>query len=85
MELINHAHHLKIKIKGHPDISSEDWFEYAIISHNKDGTVFPTIQAQDQSALMGVLVSLHNLGLEIICFRDLLDAAFSNQNLMNGK
>ena len=85
MNRISHQHHLTVKIKGHPDISWEEWFENVKISHNKDGTACLTIQVQDQSALMGVLVSLHNLGLEIICLRDCLDDTLTNSNIMIGK
>jgi hypothetical protein len=70
MEKPEYIHKLTIKVKGHPDIFWDEWFEHAIIKNNEDGATDITLFVTDQSALMGILISLHNLGLEIICLQD---------------
>ena len=75
MEKSKHIHKLTIKIKDHPDIILNEWFDHAIIKNNEDSTTSITLLATDQSALLGILISLHNLGLEIICIQDHLEVS----------
>ena len=56
----------QIKIKGHLSSQWSEWFEDLIFSHHEDGTTILTGEIVDQSALNGVLNTIHSLNLELI-------------------
>ena len=57
----------QIKLATHLDLPWQDWFEALTLSHELDGNTRLTVVLPDQSALIGLLLRIHNLGLEIIC------------------
>ncbi len=56
----------QIKVKGQLDIGRLDWFEGWIITPVDNGSTMLTGRVADQSALLGVLIKIHNLNLPIV-------------------
>lgn len=55
-----------IILAGHLDLSWGDWFDTAALTHLPDGSTRLAIELPDQSALFGLLLRLHGLGLELL-------------------
>jgi len=56
----------RIKLDGHLDLPWGDWLEAASLTHQPDGATRLIVSLPDQSALIGLLLRIHNLGLGII-------------------
>jgi hypothetical protein len=56
----------QIELSGHLDASWGDWFEAVTLIHLPDGSTCLTIELPDQSALLGLLLRFHGLGLELV-------------------
>lgn len=55
-----------IKIKGHLEAQSQDWFDDLTITLTEDGDTILSGAITDQAALHGVLKKISNLGLTLI-------------------
>lgn len=55
-----------IILAGHLDLSWGDWFDTTALTHLPDGSTRLIIELPDQSALFGLLLRLHSLGLELV-------------------
>ena len=58
-----------IRVKGYLDDSWSDWFEGLRITHDSDGATVLVGPVVDQAALHGVLGKIRDLGLTLICAR----------------
>lgn len=56
----------QIELANHLDLPWQDMFEALTLSHQPDGNTRLIVALPDQSALIGLLLRIHNLGLEII-------------------
>lgn len=61
---INQSHY-RIRVKGRLDTDWSDWFDQFSIEHAAGYTLL-TGAVVDQSALLGLLIKLNDLGLTII-------------------
>jgi len=59
----------RIELDGHLDLPWRDSFGAASLVHQPDGTTCLTVSLPDQSALFGLLLRLHGLGLELLSLR----------------
>jgi hypothetical protein len=59
----------QVELAGHLDLSWGDWLGAATVIHRPDGNTFLTVSRLDQSALLGLLLRLHGLGLELVSLR----------------
>ena len=55
-----------IRVEGHLDNAWSDWFDGRTLSQLPDGTTTLTGPVADQSALHGLLLKLHNMGLSLV-------------------
>jgi hypothetical protein len=55
-----------IKIRGHLDIKWQDWFDGIMIKHLSNDETLLIGLVEDQSALHGILATIHNLGLSLL-------------------
>jgi len=55
-----------IQVKNHLDSNWEQWFEGMTITHIDGGITILSGDVRDQSALFGLLETLHNLNLSLI-------------------
>ena len=55
----------QIRVKGHLDANWSDWFDQFEIVYTEGHTLL-TGPVADQSALLGLLMKLHDLGLTVI-------------------
>jgi hypothetical protein len=55
----------QIQVKGRLDTAWSDWFDHFEIAYHEGHTLL-TGPVADQSALLGVLLKLHDLGLSVI-------------------
>jgi hypothetical protein len=58
----------RIRVKGHLDVSWQEWFEGLQILHEEGGTTLFSGSLQDQAALYGVLLKMRQLGLSLLWF-----------------
>ncbi len=56
----------QIRIKGHLSRDWNDWFEGLTITLEKDGNTLLTGLVRDQSALLGFIKKIRDLGLTLI-------------------
>jgi len=56
----------QIELSGHLDSTWGEWFRTVDLSHLPDGRTRITFELPDQSALLGLLLRLHGLGLELL-------------------
>ena len=56
----------KIRLQGHLEARSVDWFDDLSVAHEADGTTTLTGPMIDQAALYGLLRKLRDLGLPLI-------------------
>ena len=68
--MTNHYH---IRIKGHLDESWSAWLDDLVITHEADGVTRLSGPVADQSALLGLLRRLHDLGLTLISVTNAVD------------
>lgn len=59
----------QIELTGHLDFSWGDWFDVVTQTHLPDGRTRLIFELPDQSALLGLLLRLHSLGLELVNLR----------------
>ncbi len=74
----------EIRVKGRPVRDWGDWFrEMRVQATGEDGQALPELllagALPDQSALLGVLMRLHNLNLTILSVRDVEEEAENNE------
>ncbi len=55
-----------IRIAGHLSESWAEWFEGQTIRHEENGDTTLLGTVADQSALLGLLIRIHDLGLKLI-------------------
>lgn len=55
-----------IRIKGHLDLSWQDWFEGLTIVHEDEGTSRLFGSLRDQAALHGILAKIRGLDLTLL-------------------
>jgi hypothetical protein len=55
-----------IHIKGHLDLSWQEWFEGLAIIHEDEGDTTLAGSLRDQAALYGILVKMRGLGLTLL-------------------
>lgn len=55
----------RIQVKGRLDAAWSDWFDHFKIVYQKDYTLL-TGPVPDQSALLGLLLKLNDLGLSVV-------------------
>lgn len=55
----------QIQVKGRLDAAWSDWFDHFEIAYHEDYTLL-TGPVPDQSALLGLLLKLHDLGLTVV-------------------
>lgn len=58
--------HYQIKVTGHLHPRWSEWFDGLAISHHADGSTTLTGPVEDQAALYGMLLKLHNLNLPLL-------------------
>lgn len=63
-------HRYRIRIRGHLDTAWSDWFDRFGIAYDGDQTIL-TGRVADQSALFGLLMKLHELGLAILALHEI--------------
>jgi len=56
----------QIEVDGYVDHSWGEWFKTADLSHLPDGRTRMIFELPDQSALFGLLLRLHSLGLALL-------------------
>lgn len=56
----------QIELYGYVDHSWGDWFKTADLCHLPDARTRMIFELPDQSALLGLLLRLHGLGLELL-------------------
>lgn len=61
----------ELHIREHLDETRAGWFEGLTITHQNDGTTLLAGVLPDQSALVGVLMKIHNLNLTLITMREI--------------
>lgn len=59
----------RIQIQERLDESWSDWLDGLEISHPEDGTTLISGEFPDQSALIGVLLKIHHMGLKLVCVK----------------
>jgi hypothetical protein len=59
-------HRYRIRVKGALDASWSEWFEGLTITSESNGETTLAGPLADQSALLGVLVKVHNLNLPLV-------------------
>jgi hypothetical protein len=55
-----------IRVKGHLDPFWQEWFDYLVITHQRDGTTLLCGSIKDQAALYGILCKMRDLGLTLL-------------------
>jgi hypothetical protein len=58
--------HIEVRIKGKVDAGWSDWLGGLTVSHTAEGETILTGNLRDQSALLGVLNRLPDLGLRLL-------------------
>ncbi len=70
MEPPNRAHpsaiRYRIRVKGVLDASWSEWFDGLTITSESNGDTTLAGRLADQSALLGVLIKMHNLNLPLV-------------------
>jgi len=66
---MNETQVYEIRVKGHLDDEWSEWLGGLAIVLEEDGTSVLTGPVTDQSALQGLLLKIHNMGLPLISFR----------------
>ena len=66
---MNETQVYEIRVKGHLDDEWSEWLGGMSITLEEDGTSVLTGPVTDQSALHGLLLKIHNMGLPLISFR----------------
>jgi len=61
----------ELHIRQHLDETRAGWFEGLTITHQNDGTTMLAGVLPDQSALVGVLMKIHNPNLTLITMREI--------------
>jgi len=56
----------QIELDTYLDLPWQDWFDAMNLNHLPDGNTRLTVSLPDQSAMLGLLLRIHNLGVEII-------------------
>jgi hypothetical protein len=56
----------QIVLSGHADHTWAERFEVADLAHLPDGSSLFVVELPDQSALMGLLLRLHNMGIQLV-------------------
>ena len=64
----------QIRIRGHLDLSWQDWLAGLRIVHEPSGTTLLCGPLPDQAALFGVLLKISRLGLTLLSLEILEDA-----------
>ena len=59
----------EIRVEGHLDDEWSEWLGGLSIALEEDGTSVLTGPVTDQSALQGLLLKIHNMGLALISFQ----------------
>lgn len=62
-----------IRIKGHLDENWSAWLDDLVITHEADGVTLLSGSVIDQSALLGLLRRLHDLGLTLLSVANAVD------------
>jgi hypothetical protein len=60
----------RIRIEGHLDDEWSDWLDTMAIEQDQDGTTTLTGPVADQSALHGLLLRIHDMGLRLVSCQD---------------
>ncbi|HOU13313.1 MAG TPA: hypothetical protein PKZ84_09345 [Anaerolineae bacterium] len=63
----------QIQVKGRLDAAWADWFDHFEITYHEGYTVL-TGPVADQSALLGLLLKLHDLGLTVITVNPVMNS-----------
>jgi hypothetical protein len=69
----------EIRVEGHLDDEWSEWLGGLSIALVEDGTSMLTGPVTDQSALQGLLLKIHNMGLALISFQR-VDVRSSNND-----
>lgn len=56
----------QIKVQGHLDSTWSEWFDDMTVTHDTNHQTLITGQVPDQSALLGLLLKVHHLGLQLV-------------------
>ena len=64
--MMNETKVYEIRVEGHLDDEWSEWFGGLSIALEDDGTSVLTGPVTDQSALHGLLLKIHNMGLALI-------------------
>jgi len=56
----------EIVIEGHVDTTWSEWFDDMAISHDGNNQTLITGAVSDQTALIGLLLKVHHLGLTLV-------------------
>jgi hypothetical protein len=59
----------EIRVEGHLDDEWSEWLGGLSITREEDGTSVLTGPVTDQSALQGLLLKIHNMGLALVSFQ----------------
>ena len=65
----------RIRIRGHLDLSWQDWLAGLQIAHEPSGTTLLSGSLPNQAALFGVLLKLNRLGLTLLSLEERNEAA----------
>ena len=66
----------QIRLKGHLDDRSEEWFAGFLMTLQPNGETVLTGQVPDQAALYGLLLRIRDLGIPLLSVNDIdLEAA----------
>ena len=74
-----------IRVEGHLDDEWSDWFGGMMLVQMPDGTTTLTGPVADQSALHGLLLKLHNMGLSLIACDRMDDRSSGHTSSKNTK
>ena len=67
--MTNETEVYEIRVEGHLDDEWSEWLGGLSIALQEDGSSVLTGPVTDQSALQGLLLKIHNMGLPLISFR----------------
>jgi hypothetical protein len=69
-----------IRIRGHLDLKWQDWFDGITIKYPNKGETLLIGTVKDQSALQGMLATIHNLGLCLLSVNRIESIKNNHQN-----
>ena len=75
----------RIHVEGHLDDEWSEWFGGMMLVQMPDGTTTLTGPVADQSALHGLLLKLHNMGLSLIACDRMGDRSSGHTSSKNTK